>query len=60
MEEKTRTLNDVQEVQLDYWDLQKCTKKMQAIIIKEIIEENFPELRDGDFQIEVSLKLQGI
>ena len=33
---------------------------MDGIIIKEIIEENFPILRDVGFQNEGSLKVQGI
>lgn len=33
---------------------------MEGIIIKEIIEENFPGLRDVGFQAEGSLKGQGI
>lgn len=44
----------------DRWKFQKGLEKMDGIIIKEIIEENFPILRDVGFQNEGSLKVQGI
>lgn len=38
-----------------HWGFQKSSEKMKRMIIKEIIEENSPELRGVDFQIEGSL-----